>query len=155
MSMEIEILSDFHLKSFDEWQRSIDAIGFPLQLDSNIGVEDIGGFIPARLGETPTGFECYQDNANEVVQSLGLSNLGRAWRFALGLRWKGDLNELQAAWMAAAAYARATNGVIFDYEEGKVYHPPEAIAQVQRIRRDVPHVEAMLREIITRFTPKK
>lgn len=90
MSMELEILSDLQLKSLHEWQRSIDAIGFPLQLDPNIRVEGIGGFIPARLGETPTGFECYQDNANEIVQSLGISNFDRAWRFALGLRWKGD-----------------------------------------------------------------
>jgi hypothetical protein len=155
MSMELEILSDIQLKSLDEWQRSIDAIGFPLRLDPNIRVEDIGGFIPARLGETPTGFECYQDNANEIVQAIGISNVDRAWRFALGLRWKGDLNELQAAWMAAAAYARATKGILFDYEEGKVYQPSEAVAQVHRIERDVPHVEAILREIVTRFTPKK
>ncbi|MFD2185137.1 hypothetical protein [Rhodoplanes azumiensis] len=155
MSMEIEILSDLYLKTVSEWQGSIDAIGFPLRLDPTISVEDIGGFIPVRLGETPTGFECYRDDANEVVQSLGLSNSGRAWRFALGLRWKGDLNELQAAWMAAAAYAAATDGVIFDYEEGKIYLPSEAVAQVQRIRRDVPHVEAILREIVMRFTPKE
>ncbi|MFL9824698.1 hypothetical protein [Rhodoplanes sp. SY1] len=77
MSMEIEILSDLYLKTVSEWQDSIDAIGFPLRLDPTISVED-GGFIPARLGETLTGFECYRDDANEVVQSLGLSNLGRA-----------------------------------------------------------------------------
>lgn len=155
MSMELEIFSDFQLRSVGEWQRSIDTIGFPLQLDPDIRVENVGGFVPARIGETATGFECYRDNANEIMQSLGTSNFDRAWQFALGLRWKGDLNELQAAWMAAAAYARATNGVIFDYEEGKVFFLPEAIAQVQRIRRDIPHAETMLREIVRRFTSKK
>jgi hypothetical protein len=40
---------------------------------------------------------------------------------------------LECAWMAAAAYARATNGVVFDTEEARVFQPEEAVQLVRKI----------------------
>jgi hypothetical protein len=48
------------------------------------------------------------------------------WKFVLAFRWLGSKEaELLAAWMAATAYAQATDGVILDGEEGKVFTPVE------------------------------
>jgi hypothetical protein len=101
-----------------------------------------------------TGFECFHDNAQETQDFLGSSHFDHAWKFALGFRWIGDMAELQAAWMAAAAYARAANGIVFDPQEGKVFTPGEAVEVVHQIQRDMPRMDAAMREIMRRLTSK-
>jgi myosin-crossreactive antigen len=59
----------------------------------------------------------------------------------------GDFDQLQVAWMAAAAYAKATGGVVFDDQEAKVRTAAEAREVVQEIERGMPAVEAMLRDL--------
>jgi hypothetical protein len=70
-------------------------------------------------------------------------HFGRDWKYVLAFRWIGDFNELEAAWMAAAAYATATIGIVFDDWEGKGRTAIEARQVVQDIQRDMPKVEAM------------
>jgi len=56
--MELFVLSDRQLASIAEWQQAIAAEGFPLLLSTEIPFEALDGFLPAQLGEKPTGFEC-------------------------------------------------------------------------------------------------
>jgi len=151
--MEMHVLSDRRLASIAEWQRAIDIEGFPLQLSSDVRLDTAQGFLPSRLANKHTGFECYHDNAIETMKFLGQNNFGQRWAFALGLRWIGDPTELQAAWMAATAYARATGGIIFDHQEGRAFTPLQALEVIRAIERDLPAFEQAIREIAKKFAP--
>ena len=153
MAMEIHVLSDRRLASIAEWQRAIDAEGFPLRLSSGVQFDTAQGFLPSRLGEKKTGFECYHDNASETMNFLGQINFGHRWGFALGFRWIGDPAELQAAWMAATAYARSTDGIVFDHQEGRVFTPLQALEVIRNIERDLPAFEQAMRDVAKKFTP--
>ena len=131
MSIEFSVLSDRRLSSTAEWQQAIDAEGFPLRLDPTCELAQAGGFFPAHFGDKLTGFECYHDDAGEVIDGNSDIDFGRRWAYALGLRIGGDEDELRAAFMAATAYARATGGVVWDGESGEVMSPDRA-AEVTR-----------------------
>jgi hypothetical protein len=122
-------------------------------LDADVRFEDVRGLFPAMLGDKRTGFECFHDDADKTMRDLGEGNFSHRWHFALGFRWLGSsMDELQAAWMAATAYAAATGGVVFDYEEGKILTPQQARETVRSIVRDLPRMEAIMEEIKKRFT---
>jgi hypothetical protein len=131
MSVELSVLSDRRLSSTAEWQQAIDTEGFPLRLDPACTLADTSGFFPARFGDKLTGFECYHDDAGEMIDSYTDIDFGHRWAHALGLRIGGDYDELRAAFMAATAYARATEGVVWDGESGEVMSPDRA-AEVAR-----------------------
>ncbi len=152
MAMELHVLSDRRLGSIAEWQRAIDAEGFPLRLAADVDLAQANGFLPARLRSKQTGFECFHDRADETMDFLGRINFDHPWKFALGFRWIGDPAELEAVWMAAAAYAVATGGIIFDPQETEVFTPVRARETVRQIERDVIKIEAMRAEIVRRFS---
>jgi hypothetical protein len=149
MAMELHIFSDRRLASIHEWQRAIDAEGFPLRLSPDVQFDTASGFLPCRLSNKTTGFECYHDNAVELGALM--SHTGRGWPFALGLRWTSDLTELQAAWMAASAYARATHGLVFDHQEGKAFTPAQAKEVTLGIERDLPKFEEAVKAVLKKI----
>lgn len=148
MAMELFVLSDQQLGTVVDWQAAIDAEGFPLRLQGNNVIETLKGFLPAQLRDTSTGFECNLWPADELMRDRPDVNFGHVWKYVLVLRWSGNLSQVPAAWMAATAYAKATNGVVFDEEPGKIRTPAEASIMVEEIERDMPRIEAMLRELI-------
>jgi hypothetical protein len=146
MSIEMHVLSDKRLSFTAEWQAAIDAEGFPLKL-MDVDFERISGFLPAHLNGKPTGFECYHDLGDEFIREADDLHFDHAWQFVLGFRWRGDFDELQAAWMAGAAYAVATNGVVLDDEGGTFLTAVDARETARKIERDRPKLEAMTREL--------
>jgi hypothetical protein len=154
MAMELNIFSDRRLNSIAEWQRAINAEGFPLQLARNVDLSTVSGFLPADLKNKRTGFECYQDEAWEMMESLGSSNFDRGWKFALGIRWGPDFAALDSAWMAATAYAAATGGVIFDYEEAKIFTPDQGRELIRRFEREQPALDVLIKEVMKKVARK-
>jgi hypothetical protein len=150
--MEMHVLSDRRLGSIAEWQRAIDAEGFPLWLAPDVELTATQGFLPARLERKQTGFECFHDDARKTMSFLGNEKFDHRWANALGFRWTGDAAEMQAAWMAATAYASATGGVVFDHQEGKVFTPLQAREIVSDIVRDLPAAEAIMEKIKGKFS---
>ena len=151
MSMELHVLSDRHLASFAEWQRAIDAERFPLRFEANADLQTTSGFVPLQFEYVPSGFECFHDNAEQTQNFLGSENFDRKWKFALGFRWRGDPMELLAAWMAATAYATASSGIIFDHQEARSFTPQEARAVINDIKRDLPRMASILKNIEANF----
>jgi hypothetical protein len=149
MSMEIHALSDRRLASIAEWQQAIDAEGFALRLSAAGLFENLHGFLPAQSAEKKTGFECFHDDAHELLAAYGTLDFGRAWKFALSFRRGRNLAECLAAYMAAAAYARATDGVVFDTEEGQILAPQRAVDYARRMERDLPAVQAELDRMLS------
>jgi hypothetical protein len=134
----MSVLSDRRLATTAEWQQAIDAEGFALKLDPGCALAEASGFFPAHFGDKLTGFECYHDDAKEVIDSYEDVDFGRRWTHALGLRIIGNYDELRAMFMAATAYARATGGVVWDGESGEVMSPDRAAQVTREIEADVP-----------------
>lgn len=154
MSMEIEVFSNRRLTTTAEWQRAIGIERFPLRLDADVKLENSRGFIPAMLDDSKTGFECFHDDAREAMSALG-QKFFYPWRFAIGIRWVGSrVDELQAAWMAATAYAAATDGIVFDCEEGKSLKPQEAREVIHRIKQDIPRMKELIAEVNRKLSVK-
>ena len=147
MAMELFVLSDVLLNSMAEWQAALDSEGYPLQLDGNKPIQSLKGFLPARLHDTKTGFECNFWPADAIMREMPGVTFAHKWKHVLALRWGSNLNQVPAVWMAATAYAKATNGVVFDEEQSKVYSPTEARAVVADVEREMPEMEALLRNI--------
>jgi hypothetical protein len=132
MAMELWVLSDRQLASVAEWQRAIDAEGFPLRLSNETRIENIDGFVSAYLRDQSTGFECSHLPAAEFIREMPQIDFGREWKYVLAFRWRADFNELRAAWIAGAAYARATDGIVLDDQEAMVRNAEEACAAARR-----------------------
>jgi hypothetical protein len=147
MAMELFVLSDMQLQSIAAWQAAIDSEKFPLRLKDDRPFAALKGFLPVLLRGITTGFECDHWSAETFMQQKSDVNFGRAWRRALAFRWGGDFNQLQSVWMAAAAYAKGTEGIVFDDEGGKVHTAAEACEMVLEIERGIPIIEAFLRDI--------
>jgi hypothetical protein len=147
MAMELFVLSDRQLESIGAWQAAIDAEKFPLRLNDDRPLDVLKGFLPVLLRGIRTGFECGHWSAEVFIRGRPDVNFGHKWGYVLTFRWGGDLNQLQSAWMAAAAYAKATGGIVFDDEEGKVHTTAEALEMVKDIERGIPIAEAFLRDL--------
>jgi hypothetical protein len=154
MAMELHVFSDRQFSSIAEWQRAIDIEKYPLRLAADVQFASAQGFLPATLNGRQTGFECYHDDAMGTMKFLGNDHFGHRWGFALGFRWRGDFDELEAAWMAATAYAAGTDGVIFDHQEGKQFTPAQARDVIDGIIRDRPRAEAHVEEVKRKFASK-
>lgn len=156
MAMELHVFSNRSLASTADWQRAIDIEKFPLHLAVDSNFATTRGFLPASLEGKQSGFEIFHDIASDSIESLGSENFTQAWNYALGFRWRGSsLDELLAAWMAATAYAAATDGVVFDHEEGKALTPQSARETVANIVRDIPRAAAFLAEINKKFAKEQ
>jgi len=137
MSIEIFVLSDRKLGSIAEWQQAIDAEGFDLKLDTSRPIEALNGHLPAQRGEQFAGFECDPCDPAEILDLYDDIDFGRRWTHCLALRFGGDFYALWGADAAAAAYARATDGVVFDSESGEVWQPDQAVEMTRQLERDM------------------
>jgi hypothetical protein len=146
MSMEICVLSNAQLDSISEWQKAIDAEGFSLQLADNEPLAQLKGFLPITLGEKQTGFECYHVDPHEMIDTYHDVQFGGEWKYAFIFVWIGDFSEMLAASMAGVAYARATEGIVFDPQAGQILTPVEASKIVQDMERNMPKLEAEMRK---------
>jgi hypothetical protein len=147
MAMELFVLSDKQLNSVVEWQAAIDGEGYPLRLAGNEPIESLKGFLRAQLRDTKTGFECNVWPAGEFMRDMSGVDFGHEWKHVLAFRWGGNLSQVPAVWMAATAYAKATNGVVFDEEGGKIRTAADAQTVVGDIGREMPEMEALLRDL--------
>jgi hypothetical protein len=140
MSIEIFVLSDKQLASIAEWQHAIDAEGLDLRLDASRPFQESSGHLPAHRGDQLAGFECDHRDPKDVLEDESCADIdfGRRWTRALAFRFGGDFFALWGAYAAAAAYAKATEGVVFDGESGEVLTPEKAVQSARDIERDLP-----------------
>lgn len=150
MSMQICVLADSRLSSIAEWQKAIDAEGFPLQLSD----VDPNRNLAARLRDEETNIEYSVHDFGQLKATYKHVNFGYDWTYAISFTWSSDFAEEIAAWMAATAYARATNGVIFDEQEAKIFTPEESLKIAYEIEQRRPAMEAMLRNYIDQLEAK-
>ena len=150
MSMEIFVLSDRRLGSIAEWQQAIDAEGFDLRLDTSRAFDALRGHLPAHRGEQHSGFECDHWDPGDVFETYTDIDFDRRWKHTLAFRWGADLHACVGAYMAAAAYARATDGVVLDCEEGRIVTPQRASEIAREVEKQIPAIEAAIRKMAER-----
>jgi hypothetical protein len=147
MPMQISVLADSRLNSIPEWQEAIDDEGFSLQLSD----ADPNRNLAARLPDEETSIEYGTYDFRELKEAYSRVSIGHDWRYAITFTWSSDFAEEIAAWMAATAYARATNGVIFYQQEGKIFTPEESRRIARHIEQRRPMLEAMFQNYIERL----
>lgn len=146
MAMELFVLSDKQLDSVADWQIAIDREGYPLRLEGSRPIEALKGFLPARLRDVRTGFECNPWPSHEFMGQMPGVNFAHEWAYVLAFRWGGNLNQVPTVWMAAVAYASATEGVVLD-EEGKIRTAAEGRVIIEDVEREMPQIEQLLRDL--------
>ena len=130
MSMEICVFSDLRPDSLSNWQKALDAEGFALRLSGDQPIAGISGFLSASLQGKQTGVECYYVDPRVMIDTYVDIHFGREWKYGLVFVWGGDFAEMQTAWMAAIAYARATSGIIFDPQASRLLTASQALEVV-------------------------
>ncbi len=148
MSMEIYVLSDRRLSSMDEWQQAIAKEGSDLRISADRPIETLKGHLPAWRKEERVGFECDHRDASRLMAEYPDVHFGRPWAHALAFSWGADLKACASAYMAATAYAAASEGIIFDCEELKIKTPKQARETVRKIEAELPMFEARMKEIV-------
>jgi hypothetical protein len=123
MSMEIHVLSDKRLPSIAAWQEAIDVEGFDLNLDPEVEFDKASGFLLAMLRGKQSGFESYHDDPRDLMEGYADVPYFKscpAWKHVLSFRWGSLAHEGVSVFMAATAYAKATEGAVYEPEEGRV-----------------------------------
>jgi hypothetical protein len=135
MSMSIHVFSNRPVSSMAEWQEAIDSDGFDALLYKPAVFEELSGFLPVRLDGAGTGFEVDHDDGAELSRELIEQgwDIGGPWTHALSFTFGGDTRELIAAFSTAASYARITDGVVFEGEEGKTFKPAEVLDMARKM----------------------
>jgi hypothetical protein len=146
MPIEIYALSDRRLASIAAWQQAIDREGFDLKLDCSRPFAAPVGPLPAHRGGRLVVFECDRCNAAELIARYGKVDFGRRWSEALAVRSGADLDALWGALAAAAAYARATDGIVFDPVAVAVLPPAKAVESARQVARDIPRIRQAIEE---------
>jgi hypothetical protein len=154
MSTQICVFSDSQLSSIGHWQRSIDAEGFLLRFSSSQTFDKHGGTLTALLREEPVSIQYRMRRAVDMIKFYTEINFVHDWKYVLALPWISGCDELDAAWIAATAYARATSGVVFDPQESKLFDPEEARKVIEEMERTLPEAEKMLRNHVEQLSAK-
>jgi len=136
MSVELMVLSERRLNSMADWQHAIDAGGLRVALPANMLIERLEGFLPVRSNDTMTGFECDYCDIREILALYPNVIVGRSWPYCLVFRWGGDFEACIAAYISAAAYAKASDGILFDPQDGSLMSSQEALTEIVRMRDD-------------------
>lgn len=150
MSTEISVLSEAGLLSIEEWQRAIDAEGFPLKLSKDPPLDNSGGSLTVQLHDEVISIEYRIEAFTPLKEFRKDVDFGHDWKWVIAFPWITGFSGLTAAWMAAVAYARAVSGAVFDPQEAKVFNQAQARDVIQRIERNRPKAEAALRHISQR-----
>jgi hypothetical protein len=138
MSMEVHVFSNERLPSTAAWQSAIDAQGFDLKLDREVEFEFSIGFLPALLYGKQSGFECFHDpfdDLKETYADLPYFKSCPDWNYVLSFRWGSIAHEGVSIFMAAIAYAKATDGVIYEPQEGRTLALDEARIWVRDLEK--------------------
>ena len=153
MAMEIFVLSDRQVDSVAEWQAEIDAEGFPLRLSTDRPFNDLSGHLPAQLNREPVWFECDHFDSAELMAHYSDVDFGHDWAFVLAFRIGPTFKALLGVWIAATAYARVTDGILFDETEAKLFPPDDALKLTRDLQQDIPRLEQQIKELQAR--PRK
>lgn len=123
MSVELHsFVAGPKLPAREDWQRAIDALALPVQLDPELDLNDDSGFSPSRLNGLPSGFEIYVESSAAVLAEyphLVARVAGR--EYVISFRWGSDLSQSACALAAAAGLVKGFNALAYYPSDDLVY----------------------------------
>ncbi len=155
MSMEIYVLSPRRLASMRKWEEAAIELLFPIKFPESLPFDKVRGFLPVSWKDRNTGFECDQWTVEDIQETYKDLKIDHGLTCALAFRWGSDFNELVSALQAAAAYAVATDGMVFDCEAGEIYSAAHAVKIARETEAALPQAELMMQQALKEFGAKK
>jgi hypothetical protein len=153
--IESIVLSNNKLFDIAQWQQAIDASLYSLELDTPIPFESLDGYISVKWKKTSsdrtpmkTGFDCRHVPVDAAATGANFQRPSDTYLYALAIGWDDDLLPKVSAWIAAAAYAAATGGVILLPNSAPI-RPDELLALIKddiRLEYLPRHLEKLQRE---------
>ncbi|MBC2600479.1 hypothetical protein [Puniceicoccus vermicola] len=111
-------ISEKAIPSRQEWQESIDALGYDFQLDSELKPKEDSGYSPCKLEGKETGVEIYYQAVAELVDDPSeIEELTKGRDYCISFRWGGSMAECTCAIIASAALLKNFDGVVsYEFE---------------------------------------
>ena len=138
MAMEAHVFFRGKLPSKTALARAMKELGFPLSIAPARGsLERQRGHMTMNLRQEETGveFDVFEGRAAvEEIAAQDAAKVDPTFERSANFRWTGE-DETVAAWCAAAALAKMTNGVMFDDEEARLLSPMPQSAWPERFSR--------------------
>ena len=145
MAMELFVFSDKRPDTVAEWNATLADIGFDVVIDAG-RVADLSGSQPTKLRGHDVWIEYDHFDAAKFFEDQDYVKKERDWKYLLAFRWGSDIYAHPAVFMVAAAYAKATDGVVLDEWE-PIFRKWDEVAEIARqADLETPKVEAWLRE---------
>lgn len=140
MTMDLFALSRRRLGSIAEWQDAITKEGFQLRLAIDVPFLKLRGHLPAYWRGREAGFECSHGDVDELITTYYEIAFGHGWNYVLKFHFH-TFPACAAVSIAAAAYARAADGIVFDPQDSRMMTPHEAARVARQAEIDVPRYE--------------
>ena len=99
-----------------DWQRAIDAVGFPVALDTDFDVGTFSGFLPCSFRSLASGFEYFVSALSPEERADAGAPEGTD--FQVTFVTHSDPREFATSLLAAAALCHASGGLLVDPQSG-------------------------------------
>ncbi len=130
MSMEAYALCAGAMPGVAEWQAAIHENGFDLKLDAARIPPATQGHLPATWRRREAGFECQIIPLSDLTDTYTDIDFGGPWTCVYAFYF-ATLPACVGAWMAVAACAAQSDGIVFDPQEGQLLTAEGAIRCAQ------------------------
>ena len=137
MSAEIYAFVD-SLPTRDSWQEALESLEFPLVLDEELDLTKNSGFSPAQLQGRESGFEIDVEDSTELIEvDPVLREAVGSRRFAISIRFGGDLAECACALAALGGLISAAGAVVYSPNDNLSYTLETLTSEFQECLADL------------------
>ncbi|TXM73522.1 hypothetical protein FV222_14930 [Methylobacterium sp. WL103] len=141
MTMEAYAFCARPIGSIEEWQASIDALGFDLKLKPARDLAYHRGHLSALWRGREAGFEFGACAFTELAETYEDIDLGGPWPYTYAFNF-ATLPGCAGTWLALAACLALTDGIAFDPQEGKILRARESVRYAQDTENGVDQIES-------------
>jgi hypothetical protein len=104
--------------SWNDWQKAINKLGLPIEIDPELKPNEDSGFLPCKLKNVKTGFEIDYGNSDKLLKLYPkIKNRVAPRDWCITLRWGSDMRECACALAASTALMADFDAVIY-YPDG-------------------------------------
>jgi hypothetical protein len=140
MSMEVHVLlRSGAIPSISRWNDVLRENALPLTIPSGFDLLKDHGWRPFELRGQKAGVEVYfePDLKSELETYPDLATAGPRFDCVVAFRFGGRADECAIASLASASLALATDGLVYDTEQGEQLEAGQALVQARNVLADL------------------